>query len=106
MIRRPPRSTRTDTLLPDTTLFRSLKSAKIPVALCNKLFCLTRGHHVRFSFKAASAVSQPKRSADTKLPPALGREVVDIAPRQRRFVVSMYPDIHPARKSVGTGQSV
>src|SRR3546814_6254372 len=27
MIRRPPRSTRTDTLLPYTTLFRSLKSA-------------------------------------------------------------------------------
>src|SRR3546814_14718080 len=25
MIRRPPRSTRTDTLLPDTTLFRSLR---------------------------------------------------------------------------------
>src|SRR3546814_1787197 len=26
MIRRPPRSTRTDTLFPDTTLFRSLES--------------------------------------------------------------------------------
>src|SRR3546814_11441404 len=27
MIRRPPRSTRTDTLFPDTTLFRSLRDA-------------------------------------------------------------------------------
>src|SRR3546814_17244439 len=27
MIRRPPRSTRTDTLFPDTTLFRSLQGA-------------------------------------------------------------------------------
>src|SRR3546814_20812325 len=28
MIRRPPRSTRTDTLFPDTTLFRSLTQAR------------------------------------------------------------------------------
>src|SRR3546814_20047184 len=41
MIRRPPRSTRTDTLFPDTTLFRSLgpsdeakKEDDLPVALC------------------------------------------------------------------------
>src|SRR3546814_14847399 len=34
MIRRPPRSTRTDTLFPYTTLFRSRRGA---------------GHHVRFS---------------------------------------------------------
>src|SRR3546814_3808888 len=32
MIRRPPRSTRTDTLLPDTTLFRSLFVWQIGVA--------------------------------------------------------------------------
>src|SRR3546814_12400085 len=30
MIRRPPRSTRTDTLFPYTTLFRSLRSASRP----------------------------------------------------------------------------
>src|SRR3546814_3613029 len=30
MIRRPPRSTRTDTLFPYTTLFRSLASAGLP----------------------------------------------------------------------------
>src|SRR3546814_2239862 len=29
-IRRPPRSTRTDTLFPDTTLFRSLATARAP----------------------------------------------------------------------------
>src|SRR3546814_16401841 len=29
MIRRPPRSTRTDTLFPDTTLFRSVRSADL-----------------------------------------------------------------------------
>src|SRR3546814_2962272 len=32
MIRRPPRSTRTDTLFPYTTLFRSLQSAIIALA--------------------------------------------------------------------------
>src|SRR3546814_3092465 len=31
MIRRPPRSTRTDTLFPYTTLFRSEKNGKLPV---------------------------------------------------------------------------
>src|SRR3546814_4658484 len=32
MIRRPPRSTRTDTLFPDTTLFRSAEFASEPLA--------------------------------------------------------------------------
>src|SRR3546814_17162671 len=32
MIRRPPRSTRTDTLFPYTTLFRSLQGRNIPAA--------------------------------------------------------------------------
>src|SRR3546814_1222683 len=35
MIRRPPRSTRTDTLFPYTTLFRSVQSLNIPSALRN-----------------------------------------------------------------------
>src|SRR3546814_19201578 len=36
MIRRPPRSTRTDTLFPDTTLFRSLLRARIDASLERK----------------------------------------------------------------------
>src|SRR3546814_6859215 len=37
MIRRPPRSTRTDTLFPYTTLFRSLLPPRaLKVALCDK----------------------------------------------------------------------
>src|SRR3546814_3241065 len=32
MIRRPPRSTRTDTLFPYTTLFRSLRALRLPRA--------------------------------------------------------------------------
>src|SRR3546814_9903003 len=33
-IRRPPRSTRTDTLFPDTTLFRSMDRTMIPLGSC------------------------------------------------------------------------
>src|SRR3546814_20686452 len=36
MIRRPPRSTRTDTLVPDTTLFRSIKIAGITQEIFEK----------------------------------------------------------------------
>src|SRR3546814_18649396 len=36
-IRRPPRSTRTDTLFPYTTLFRSIKSAYAPETLVDRL---------------------------------------------------------------------
>src|SRR3546814_13691332 len=39
-IRRPPRSTRTDTLLPDTTLFRSMPHA---IALANGTLALELG---------------------------------------------------------------
>src|SRR3546814_5700167 len=41
MIRRPPRSTRTDTLFPYTTLFRSFPGAQIP-SKSSRSFRLTR----------------------------------------------------------------
>src|SRR3546814_4011314 len=40
MIRRPPRSTRTDTLFPYTTLFRSIRSA-IPLRMARLLIAMT-----------------------------------------------------------------
>src|SRR3546814_13272455 len=39
MIRRPPRSTRTDTLFPYTTLFRSIASAGLPVTVAAHIRC-------------------------------------------------------------------
>src|SRR3546814_2981673 len=40
MIRRPPRSTRTDTLFPYTTLFRSAKNAKFVLGIrCDQVDC-------------------------------------------------------------------
>src|SRR3546814_20962576 len=39
MIRRPPRSTRTDTLFPYTTLFRSTRRCDVTTITCVDLFC-------------------------------------------------------------------
>src|SRR3546814_3791441 len=44
MIRRPPRTTRTDTLFPDTTLFRSLRLPLAPDSVTSaKLFVVAPG---------------------------------------------------------------
>src|SRR3546814_10173698 len=56
MIRRPPRSTRTDTLFPYTTLFRSRFAGPKGQAGCHGRCCRrTRGHPLR------SAISRPSR---------------------------------------------
>src|SRR3546814_1511322 len=61
MIRRPPRSTRTDTLFPYTTLFRS--SFQHDVRLCNvlepphdsrRLSCASPAPHTRFGMEPRS----------------------------------------------------
>src|SRR3546814_7957587 len=44
MIRRPPRSTRTDTLFPYTTLFRSIAVNSNSVWMCSQL-CFCSYHH-------------------------------------------------------------
>src|SRR3546814_2747336 len=38
MIRRPPRSTRTDTLFPYTTLFRSVRNPAFPNSVCGTVY--------------------------------------------------------------------
>src|SRR3546814_4524518 len=43
MIRRPPRSTRTDTLFPYTTLFRSKENWLITLGVCTHLGCVPLG---------------------------------------------------------------
>src|SRR3546814_19727309 len=44
MIRRPPRSTRTDTLFPYTTLFRSIPHARLRRPVCRSLGCYGADH--------------------------------------------------------------
>src|SRR3546814_5403984 len=102
MIRRPPRSTRTDTLFPYTTLFRSLpprradrddrrlprtssgarrRARRRPEEHTSELQSLMRSSYAVFSLKKktdASAVQGGKRArrnsrARTSQPPKLGR---------------------------------
>src|SRR3546814_9794398 len=80
MIRRPPRSTRTDTIFPDTTLFRSPRSAEsgfrrnFPPLLLRVVFVRGRGRladlgaqSCQFGFdlvvgKAREFIAQPVRA--------------------------------------------
>src|SRR3546814_6467365 len=79
MIRRPPRSTRTDTLFPYTTLFRSL-AVRAPAfekkcrAACSPVARSTiRGHRPRAEYKAMEAV--PFSYARPPLPFGRPREI-------------------------------
>src|SRR3546814_17538423 len=80
MIRRPPRSTRTDTLFPYTTLFRSLyltdESARIlaqdvpPVTMPRMVDCLAPGDRLRMR-AALDHVLRAARDFDLQLQCAL-----------------------------------
>src|SRR3546814_10633405 len=60
MIRRPPRSTRTDTLFPYTTLFRSLKQSAIPPGNPHTQFeqmCERASHYTRAQLPACNCAN-------------------------------------------------
>src|SRR3546814_1873681 len=65
MIRRPPRSTRTDTLFPYTTLFRSFAIGKMahdflltPDRIADKYFVLPKGFNEKFTKKFAAEIEE------------------------------------------------
>src|SRR3546814_15478985 len=66
MIRRPPRSTRTDTLVPYTTLFRSDEDEMIPA----------RMHRLARALKAAQRAVQDRRAEFPDLPRGRGKTVL------------------------------
>src|SRR3546814_3044516 len=70
MIRRPPRSTRTDTLFPYTTLFRSAESAHHPPAGRR---CANRTRHRHRSARRARPSVSPRRNPEKQNPPDGGR---------------------------------
>src|SRR3546814_20630604 len=70
MIRRPQRFTRTDTLLPDTTLFRSVGAAMIAARLA-----------LIDALRTEEARQSPGHRPAERLPPAVGRDL--LAPRRR-----------------------
>src|SRR3546814_4957155 len=78
MIRRPPRSTRTDTLFPDTTLFRSRNAGKTPTshAIGSGRFAtppVNREHSVLWDVAVDTATQMSDRPADDVTPSPDGR---------------------------------
>src|SRR3546814_11685613 len=71
MIRRPPRSTRTDTLFPDTTLFRSLEKGfrdDVAIVQCNSL-----GEALATIIASAASVAETPRLSPARLAPTRAR---------------------------------
>src|SRR3546814_7016981 len=64
MIRRPPRSTRTDTLFPYTTLFRSQKRSDIPP--CGRGRANIRRESRRRAYERRGGSPQVRRSPDRR----------------------------------------
>src|SRR3546814_17348298 len=88
MIRRPPRSTRTDTLVPYTTLFRSLLDVGMTTSnTCHRPY-------------AANNIYGFPAIADSKLPVHSDNE------RRKRPIDSIIGPAQKDRKSVVTGKSV
>src|SRR3546814_3758711 len=73
MIRRPPKSTRTDTLFPDTTLFRSRLHG--PVSALNK------AHSVRNQGRAAAGHAQRKEARTKRAPESKATNGSGVDPR-------------------------
>src|SRR3546814_17590669 len=88
MIRRPPRSTRTDTLFPYTTLFRSLSSADptAPALLAQLQELLL---HLREEAWRDEAVAKQARAAGERSEPTI-----------RPFIDIVFRNDHPARRIV------
>src|SRR3546814_20201882 len=95
MIRRPPRSTRTDTLFPYTTLFRSLDGA---IALNGVAVSLNRqafewGRRAALDLPAVQAVAQGDRPPHHILSSSLDEEVA-----RRVAFLTDYQDAAYARR--------
>src|SRR3546814_17099170 len=73
MIRRPPISTRTDTLFPDTTLFRSFTDQRIEQLTGTVVFAQLRGREL-----AAGDQTQTRALAFDQRIGALCRRIADI----------------------------
>src|SRR3546814_12002267 len=107
MIRRPPRSTRTDTLFPYTTLFRSLV-----------VRLLALGERELDLGAAAAVEIDRQRHERHPLPRDAGMQLVDLAPVEQQFPRPARPGVeafavaefaglgvdlpHPAARALGT----
>src|SRR3546814_16718981 len=120
MIRRPPRSTRTDTLFPYTTLFRSLfgategcsqtsaagsvmsQSQRFIIVVCLSALALGACHQKPTTPQASAAANAPPK-------PALSFDqgLAQANAQQQPLIVDFHaPWCYSARKSVVSGKSV
>src|SRR3546814_2610743 len=86
MIRRPPRSTRTDTLFPDTTLFRSLALSRREPA---DMRLLTK------HFLAVLEQRAPGNSVEVRVPPWAAVQVIE-GVRHKRGTPPAVVELDPA----------
>src|SRR3546814_18319434 len=106
MIRRPPRSTRTDTLFPYTTLFRSWRRAVLAATRrAANAYAETRSHHHRWrarreSTSSASDVDSQHRESRADL------EHPRVLPRLGQLAAGGQTRSRADRKSVVEGKSV
>src|SRR3546814_1420774 len=85
MIRRPPRSTRTDTLFPDSTLFRSVSSIYFQVDMSVFLTLLIRLPSSRLLLSLSTiSTSGPRRRCRRECPRPPGWRRVRYHRRRRR----------------------
>src|SRR3546814_6220961 len=76
MIRRPPRSTRTDTLFPYTTLFRSVWASVSPALITNQVLTTEAAESLpEFGFERGAILSDARnvaqgRQAEVRMPAA------------------------------------
>src|SRR3546814_831186 len=103
MIRRPPRSTRTDTLFPYTTLFRSLPPSRWRSREAGAVLRLSTWQDSPRSVAPPVFDGSPPRRPDTR--PRLGRR----HPAQPPALLRSQPPVHPgngARNPVDGPNSV
>src|SRR3546814_16184975 len=98
MIRRPPRSTRTDTLFPYTTLFRSDSGLVTVLGKGNKQRSVPVGSHARAALEAWRG--ETKAAKDAPVFPGRGgapisQRAVQIRIRQLAQRQGMFKHVHP-----------
>src|SRR3546814_1719302 len=97
MIRRPPRSTRTDTLFPDTTLFRADRQSD-KNGEGGHSFAYFRKDSARMHARKSPHCARNTHSPDTVCAPTLG--VHRNRPRERETNMTQSEPLIPARPSV------
>src|SRR3546814_11637298 len=83
MLRRPPRSTRTDTLVPYTTLFRSRPEPRLRKELAGASRAHQVAHQIRRRNEAAAIIAEIDDDVGDALRAEIGKGVAELVVRRR-----------------------